>query len=229
MSAPAPYAVLFDFGGVLTTSVIEAFSAFGESLGDRQLPLRLLSQDPEAKQLLVDHEEGRLSHAGFEAGYAERLRTHGVPVEADGLIARMQAQMHRDPAMVELVAELRAEGRPVGLLSNSLGDDCYRGFDLVEMFDAVTISAEIGVRKPSRQAYLAACEKLGTPPEQTVMVDDLQHNLDAAARLGMPGVLHRDAARTRQELETLLNYSSSTTASSTTTPGGRAVAGTSDR
>lgn len=204
MSTPTPHAVLFDFGGVLTTSVLAAFSAFGESLGDRHLPLRLLSEDPVGKILLVDHEEGRMSHSEFETGYAERLGAHGVDVPADGLIARMQAGMRPDRDTIALVGDLRAQGHPVGLLSNSFGDDCYAGFDLPALFDAVTISAEIGVRKPSRRAYLAACERLGTDPERTVMVDDLPHNIDAAARVGMPGVVHRDAPRTRQELEALL-------------------------
>lgn len=204
MNRPVPQAVLFDFGGVLTTSVMDAFRAFGEELGDPRLPLRLLSEDPEGKALLVDHEEGRISHADFEAGYAERLRAHGVEVEAEGLIGRMQSRMRPDPATVALVEDLRAQGRPVGLLSNSFGDDCYAGFDLPAMFDAVTISAEIGVRKPSRRAYLAACERLGVAPEVTVMVDDLPHNIDAAARVGMAGVVHRSADRTRAELQTLL-------------------------
>jgi putative hydrolase of the HAD superfamily len=200
----APHAVLFDFGGVLTTSVLKAFSAFGEGLGDPGLPLRVLSKDPEGSALLVDHEEGRLTQAEFEAGYAARLRAHGADVEADGLIARLQRGMLPDDDMIALVADLRAQGRPVGLLSNSLGDDCYAGYDLPSLFDSVTISSQIGSRKPSRRAYLMACEQLGVSPEEAVMVDDLQHNIDAAARVGLAGVLHRGAASTRDELTTLL-------------------------
>lgn len=206
-----PHAVLFDFGGVLTTSVLDAFADFGASLGDARLPLRVLSEDPEGATLLVDHEEGRIGQAAFERGFAERLRAHGAEVDPVGLVDRLQSAMKPDRETIALVADLRAEGRPVGLLSNSLGDNCYGGFDLFEMFDAVTISAEIGVRKPSRRAYALACERLGVAPESTVMVDDLRHNIDAAARLGMAGVVHRSAATTRGELETLLAPASSTT------------------
>lgn len=223
MTDHRPHAVLFDFGGVLTSSVMEAFAAFGDEIGDRHLPLRLLSKDPEGKALLVDHEEGRITHAEFETGYAARLRAHGVETEADGLIGRMQARMRPDPAMITLVSDLRAEGRPVGLLSNSFGDDCYAGFDLTAMFDAVTISAEIGVRKPSRRAYLTACERLGADPAATVMVDDLAHNIDAAARIGMPGVVHSDAERTRVALEALLGEAP------TQPPSGPPGPGTADR
>jgi putative hydrolase of the HAD superfamily len=57
------------------------------------------------------------------------------------------------------------------------------------------------VRKPSRRVYAIACERLGVPPETCVMVDDLRHNLDGAARLGIAGVLHTTAARTVRELD----------------------------
>lgn len=202
--ADAPYAVLFDFGGVLTTSVMDAFTAFGESLGDRGLPLRLLSRDPEGAALLVEHEEGRITQAEFEQGFAARLGAHGVEVESEGLVRRMQSGLRPDRETIALVADLRAEGRPVGLLSNSFGDDCYAGHDLPAMFDAVTISAEIGVRKPSRRAFLVACDRLGVAPEETVMVDDLTHNIDAAARVGMTGVVHTHAQGMRAQLAALL-------------------------
>ncbi|MGV2920654.1 HAD family hydrolase [Streptomyces alfalfae] len=203
--APPRRAVLFDFGGVLTTSVVTAFAGLGAELGgDPGLPLRLLSRDGESSALLVAHEEGRIGEREFEDGFAARLRAHGLTVEGPGLVSRLQARLRPDPETIALVARLRAGGHRVGLLSNSLGDDCYAGFDLPAMFDAVTVSGRIGVRKPSRRAYAIACERLGAPPEATVMVDDLRQNIDAAARLGIAGVVHRDAATTAAELARLL-------------------------
>lgn len=205
--APAedPKAVLFDFGGVLTSSVLEGFSEFSESIsGDRRLVLRLLGTDAEAKRLLVDHEEGRLDHAGFEAGLAASLATAGVTVEADGLIGRMQAHLLPDPDMLALLAAVRDLGFKVGLVSNSLGDDCYAGFDLDALFDAQAISGIEGVRKPSRRLYEIACERLGVRPTQAVMIDDLSQNIDAAERLGMGGIVHTEAAGTARALGDLL-------------------------
>ncbi|MFC5676216.1 HAD family hydrolase [Aeromicrobium endophyticum] len=198
-------AVLFDFGGVLTSSVMDAFAGFGAAeCGDRDLPLRLLGSDLESQRLLTEHEEGRLDDEGFEAGFAQRLRDHGCDVEPVGLIARMQSRLVRDDETVALVASLRADGVPVGLLSNSLGRDCYAGFDLAAMFDAVTISGQEGVRKPSRRLYEIGCERLGAAPSEVVMVDDLSQNIVAAARLGMGGVVHRRASDTARELAELL-------------------------
>lgn len=204
-------AVLFDFGGVLTSSVIAGFEALGAAIGpDPRLPLRLLAKDAQSSSLLVAHEEGRISQRAFEDGFAERLRAHGANVQGEGLLRRMESAKRPDRPMVELVARVRAARHPVGLLSNALGDDCYAGYDLESMFDAVTISSEIGVRKPSRKAYEIACDRLGATPGETIMVDDLEHNIRAAERVGLTGIVHRDAATTTKELWRLLGTRTNT-------------------
>ncbi len=194
-------AVLIDFGGVVTTSVLQAFDEFGELLGaPAGLILDLLSRDTVARKLLVDNECGRIDADTFDRGFAERLRAHGVEAEPERLSARMQAGLRRDDGTVRLIEELRAAQVPIALVSNAFGRDCYAGFDLDALADVVVISSEIGVRKPSRRIYAIACERLGTDPRQAVMVDDLQQNLDGAARLGIAGVLHTDAADTGRQL-----------------------------
>jgi len=206
MSEATRSAVFFDFGGVLTTSVFEAFAAFGATISaDPKLPLRLLAKDPLVSALLVEHEEGRADDEEFETGFAARLSENGAHVEAAGLLTRMQSGLSRDDRMVELVGEIRRAGLRVGLVSNSLGRDCYAGFDLDGMFDAVVISGKVGVRKPARRIYDIACEQLGVRPDEAVLVDDLQHNLDGAAKIGIAGVLHSgNTADTAHELGKLL-------------------------
>jgi putative hydrolase of the HAD superfamily len=194
-------AVLIDFGGVITSSVLRAFEEFGELLGAPPgLVLELLRHDTAARKLLVEHECGRIDADTFDRGFADRLCAHGVEVQADRLSARMQAGLRRDDDTVRLIEELRGAGVPIALVSNAFGRDCYAGFDLDALADVVVISSEVGVRKPSRKIYAIACERLGIDPGQAVMVDDLQQNLDGAARLGIAGVLHTDAANTRTQL-----------------------------
>lgn len=142
-------AVLVDFGGVITSSVLQAFTAFGASLGgDPRLPLDLLARDQRSRTLLADHECGRLDAGGFERGFAERLRVHGADVPAEGLTARIQAGMSIDQDMLALLGDLRAAGRPVALVSNSFGTRTYGGVDLSAVADAVVISARSGSASP---------------------------------------------------------------------------------
>ena len=188
-------AVLVDFGGVITSSVLRAFTDFGASLGgDPRLPLNLLARDQPSRTLLADHECGRIDAEAFERGFAERLRAHGADVPAEGLTARMQAGMSIDQDMLALLADLRAAGCPVALVSNSFGTGTYDGIDLATVADVVVISSAVGIRKPSRRIYAIACERLGVAPDEAVMIDDLQQNLDGAARIGIGGVLHTSAA-----------------------------------
>lgn len=194
-------AVLVDFGGVITSSVLQAFTDFGASLGgDPRLPLDLLSRDQPSRALLADHECGRIDAEAFERGFAERLRAHGAAVQAAGLTARMQAGMSIDQEVLALLGDLRSAGYPVALVSNSFGNGTYDGVDLAAVADAVVISSEVGIRKPSRRIYAIACERLGIAPEEAVMIDDLRQNLDGAARIGIGGVLHTGAADTRRQL-----------------------------
>lgn len=193
--------VLVDFGGVITSSVLQAFTDFGASLGgDPRLPLELLSRDQPSRALLADHECGRIDTEAFERGFAERLRVHGAVIEAEGLTARMQAGMSIDQDMLALLGDLRVAGHPVALVSNSFGTGTYDGVDLAALADVVVISAVVGIRKPSRRIYSIACERLCVAPEEAVMIDDLQQNLDGAARIGIGGVLHTGAADTRRQL-----------------------------
>ena len=194
-------AVLIDFGGVITTSVLRAFEEFGELVGAPPgLILQLLRQDAAARSLLVEHECGRIDADAFDRGFSDRLRAHGVEVQPNRLSARMQAGLRRDDDTVRLIEDLRAAGVPIALVSNAFGRDTYAGFDLDALADVVVISSEVGIRKPSRKIYAIACERLGIDPLHAVMVDDLQQNLDGAARLGVAGVLHTDAANTRTQL-----------------------------
>lgn len=205
MTTTPATALLVDFGGVLTGSLRAAFRRFGEEIGvDPELPQRLLSTDERARAALVEHECGRSDDEAFESAFAAVLAEHGADVSADGLIGRVFGRLGRDEAMIAEVARRRAGGVPTALVSNSLGRDAYAGFDLDAMFDVVVVSGRVGVRKPSRRIYTLACEELGVAPEACVLVDDTRVNLDGAARLGVAGVLHRNAATTIDELDRLL-------------------------
>src|ERR1700739_3556541 len=82
-------AVLMYFGGVITTSVLQAFEQFGELLGARPgLVLGLLSHDAEARELLVEHECGRIDADAFDRGFADPLSAHGLVGQPARLAAR---------------------------------------------------------------------------------------------------------------------------------------------
>ena len=187
-------ALLVDFGGVLTTDVLAVFNDFcrAEGLAEDRF-VDLLRADAEAQRLLVAVETGALDEAAFERAFAPLLGEHVV---ADRLLRRLTATLEPDPPMIGAVAELRDAGVTCVLLSNSLGMHAYEGLDVERLFDHVVISGEVGMRKPSRAIYEHALELAGAPAAEAAFVDDFEHNVVAARRLGLEAVLHTDARTT---------------------------------
>jgi putative hydrolase of the HAD superfamily len=193
--------LIVDYGGVLTTDVFASFRAFSEAEGlDPETVRERFLHDPEARELLVQLETGRLTEAEFEPQFAALLE-----VKSERLVDRLFGGMEPDAAMVDGVRAARRAGVKTGLLSNSWGDDRYDREQLAELFDAWVISGEVGLRKPDPAIYELAAERLGLPPEACVFVDDLPGNLKPARALGMATVVHRgDATATLAEVGELL-------------------------
>ncbi|MCK9248303.1 MAG: HAD family phosphatase [Solirubrobacteraceae bacterium] len=192
-------ALLVDFGGVLTTSVFDAFGRFcvGHGLVETRFA-DLLREERSAADLLVAVEKGELPVAEFERRFAPLL---GPDVPAEGLVRGLTAALEPDAAMVEAVAALRASGVRTALVSNSMGDDPYAGLELDRLFDHVVLSERVGMRKPSRAIYRHALALVDVDPQDAVLVDDLEQNCAAARRLGMGAVHHTDARSTIDALQ----------------------------
>jgi putative hydrolase of the HAD superfamily len=186
-------AVLFDFGGVLTTPVWDSFSAFCRSEGlEPDAIKQLFRTDPEALADLRGLETGTLSEPEFEASFGRRL---GL-TNPDGLIDSMFEGMKPQPAMVEAVREIRGSGMLTALVSNSWSTAHYDRELLAELFDQVVISAEVGLHKPQPEIYRLAAERLGLEPSLCLFVDDLRENCEGAEAVGMTAIRHREPAET---------------------------------
>jgi len=106
-----------------------------------------------------------------------------------------------DELVMDLVDQAR-ERVPVALLSNAssrLLDD-LRHSDIVDRFDAVIASADIGVCKPAPEAFVAAAGRLGVAPERCLYIDDTDENVAAASAVGMRAVRYTDVDQLAAEL-----------------------------
>ena len=195
--------LLIDFGGVLTTSVWDSFADFcREKKLEEDAVKRLFREDPEALAELRGLETGQLSEDEFELRFAKRL---GLG-EASDLIDSMFRGMRPDELMVAAVRDARSSGIRTGLVSNSWSTSHYDRDLLAELFDAVVISAEVGMHKPQPEIYLLAADRLGLAPARCVFVDDLRENCAGAEAVGMTAILHRDPAETIARMEELLGF-----------------------
>lgn len=204
--------LIVDYGGVLTTPVADSMTAWAASDGVDYEGFRSLLMDwfgpsygAEVTTSPVHaFERGEISVAEFERELAARLRTRdGGPVAPDGLLARMFAGFHSEPAMYTTVRRAKAAGLRTCLLSNSWGDS-YSRDDWDELFDAVVISGEVGMRKPEERIYHRALDGLGLPASACIFVDDIGANVRAAQALGMAAIHHQSPDETSRELEATL-------------------------
>jgi epoxide hydrolase-like predicted phosphatase len=208
---PELKALIVDWGGVLTEPLESAMRSWAQVDGvdfeDYTAVMReWLGQhqgELAATNPVAALERGEIEVPHFEEQFAERLSiATGNVVPAAGLVQRMFDQFEHAPAMSALVLRARRAGLLTGLLSNSWGNEYPReGWD--EMFDAIVISGEVGMRKPEPGIFHRALEMLAVTPEEAVFVDDLRVNVVAATELGLVGVHHTSYGQTAIELEGL--------------------------
>jgi putative hydrolase of the HAD superfamily len=150
-------------------------------------------------------ERGECTTEEFERLLASRMMCRdGSPVAAEGLLGRMFAGSASCEPMHAALEAARGAGLLTGLLSNSWGVDDYPRHLFPSLFDAVVISAEVGMRKPEERIFLHAAGLLGLEPAECVFIDDLKVNVTAAEAAGMTAVLHADPAVTLARLSEIL-------------------------
>jgi putative hydrolase of the HAD superfamily len=204
--------VITDWGGVMTNPLVETVTAWLEADGIDRASYRTVMRAWVAQAYDASHdtnpiralERGECTEAEFERLLAEQLiRSDGGVVAPDGLLAKMFAASVFDEVMHDLMRAARRAGLHTALLSNSWGD-IYPRHLFPELFDAVVISAEVGMRKPEQRIFLLAAELLGLEPGECVFIDDIAENVAAARAAGLVGVLHRTAGETAEQLTELL-------------------------
>jgi putative hydrolase of the HAD superfamily len=209
MSGEAYEAVLFDFGGVLTTPVWDSFAAYCRSEGlEPDAIKRLFREDPEALAELRRLETGEIGESEFERRFGPRL---GLS-DPNGLIDAMFSGMRPEPSMVEAVRALRRAGLKTALVSNSWSVDHYDRELLAELFDQTLISGELGMHKPQPEIFELAAQRLEVEPRSCIFVDDLRENCEGAEAVAMTAVRHRTPEETIARLGELTGVELATTA-----------------
>jgi len=205
-------AVVSDFGGVLTTPLMNAFSRVQD---DIDVPLDAY---PKAFQHSLEHdgehplfvlERGEITEAEFlarmERGMAAVL---GRPVSMHGFGRRLMSALGPNRELFDYYGTLRDRGLRLAMCTNNVREwePLWRAILPIDsIFELVVDSAFVGTRKPEPEIYAIVLERLGLPAEACVFVDDLETNVNAAREAGMHGIHHEDTARTIETLDALLD------------------------
>ena len=205
-------AIVSDFGGVLTTPLIQSFAAFQDETGITPDALgQAMAQMTErtGKHPLFELECGRVTEDEFLRGLESEL--------VDGGGERPHLQRFREiyfdalnpnPQMIGLMEELRDRGLRMAMLTNNVREwePVWRSMLPVdEIFEFVVDSAFVGCRKPDREIYEIVLERLGLPAEACLFIDDVDVNIEAAREIGLSAVHFRDNEQAIPEIRGLLD------------------------
>lgn len=146
-----------------------------------------------------DATDGSITKAAWIAALGEALGAPGAARAWGASPATVDAEV------LAVVDELRAAGRPVGILTNGTDEVPAElaALGIRDRFDHLFNSWEIGHAKPDRRIFAHACAALGRPPERIAFTDDSPAKLAGARELGMPVDPFVGAARLRAWLTSL--------------------------
>jgi putative hydrolase of the HAD superfamily len=204
-------AVISDFGGVLTSPLLDSFVAFQDSSGIslEELGKAMASvASATGANPLFELETGRLTEADFLHSIASELTIQlGRPVEMHGFGERYFEHLHPNEPLIEHMRDLRARGYKLAICTNNVREweQLWRAkLPVDEIFHVVVDSAFVGYRKPERRIYEITLERLGVAPGAALFIDDFEINCKAATDLGMTAVWFRSSDQAIEEIEAAL-------------------------
>ncbi len=204
-------AVLWDFGGVLTTSPFESFNRYEAENGLPRDFIRTINATNPESNAWAQFESSQVSLDEFNELFRVETAAAGYPIGGKEVVALLSGNLR--PRMVE-VLKICKEHFKVGCITNnfksSVGpgvsqdeDRAPKSAAVMEIFDIIVESRIEGVRKPNPRIYEIACERLGVVPANCAFLDDLGINLKPARALGMSTIKVLSEDQAIRDLSTL--------------------------
>lgn len=201
--------MLFDFGGVLSTSPFESFAKYEQRHGLAPGFIRGLNATNSDSNAWARHERNEVGFEEFCTLFEAEARAAGGELVAADVMALLSGALR--PRMIEAVRRCHTRLKTALLTNNIVGTGSYGGgvnvFDEVAaLFDVVIESSKTRVRKPDPRFYEMACDALGIEPHEAVFLDDLGVNLKPARAMGMTTIKVEDPDVALAELEAAVGF-----------------------
>ena len=205
-------AVIWDFGGVFTTSPFEAFARYERANGLPPDLIRKINSQNHLTNAWARFERAELDLAGFDAAFADEALALGHYVPGKDLIGLLSGDFR--PEMIEALRHIKTKYKtgcitnnvPANQMGSTEGRTLYAK-EVMALFDHVIESAKTGIRKPDPRIYEMMCEALNVKPAACIFLDDLGVNLKPARAMGMETIKVESAHQAIAALEHLTSMS----------------------
>ena len=204
-------AVIWDFGGVFTSSPFEAFNRLEAEIGAPKDHIRRVNAANHHENAWALFERNEIDTARFDQLFLEESTALGFPIRGADVLPRLSGELR--PRMVAALKACKAHFK-VGCSTNNVVSMHSPGQNEIQqaagamgqvmpLFDAIIESSKAGVRKPDPKIYQMMCDLLAVDPRSCIYLDDLGINCKPAAGLGMKAIKVIGVDQTLAELAAL--------------------------
>ena len=201
-------AVIWDFGGVFTSSPFEAFNRLEAAIGAPKDHIRRVNATNHHENAWALFERNEIDTARFDELFLEESTALGFPIRGADVLPKLSGELR--PRMVAALKACKQHYK-VGCITNNVVSMHSPGQNEIQraagamgqvmpLFDAIIESSKAGVRKPDPKIYQMMCELLAVAPANCVYLDDLGINCKPSAALGMTAIKVVDVDQTLADL-----------------------------
>lgn len=200
-------AVIWDFGGVFTTSPFEAFARYEREKGIPVGAIRKINSTNQGNNAWALFERSEIDLAGFDKAFAAEARELGHHIPGRDVLPLLAGDFR--PEMIEALRRIKTRFKTGCITNNMLvnaaggtaADRSLYAREIMELFDELIESSKVGIRKPDPRIYTMMCQKLGVKAGACVLLDDLGGNLKPARAMGMTTIKVESGPQAIVELE----------------------------
>jgi len=199
-------AIIWDFGGVITSSPFEAFNQFEEANGLPKDIIRTINSENPDTNAWAKFESDNITIDVFNDLFLKEAKAKGFDIKGRDIIKLLKGSIRKN--MVSFLRELKSDFK-LGCITNNVKSSSEENNDnetkeAMSLFDHVIESSIVGIRKPNPEIYMMSCDALKVSPDQCIYLDDLGINLKPARELGMTTIKVIQPEDAIQEVRNLL-------------------------
>ena len=199
-------AIIWDFGGVITSSPFDAFNEFEEVNGLPKDIIRTINSENPDMNAWAQFESNSITIDQFDDLFLKEAKAKGYDIKGRDIIKLLKGSIREN--MVSFLRELKSNFK-LGCITNNVKPSSEENTDnetkeAMSIFDHVIESSIVGIRKPNPEIYMMSCDALNVSPDQCIYLDDLGINLKPARELGMTTIKVIQPEDAIQEVRNLL-------------------------
>ena len=204
-------AIIWDFGGVITSSPFEAFNNFEEANGLPKDIIRTINSENPDMNAWAQFESNSITIDEFNDLFLKEAKAKGFDIKGKDIIKLLKGSIREN--MVSFLRELKSDFK-LGCITNNVKSSSEENTDnetkeAMSIFDHVIESSIVGIRKPNPEIYKISYRALKVDPEECIYLDDLGINLKPARSLGMTTIKVIDPDETIRTVKELLELDNS--------------------